>query len=1064
MSLLRNGLALVCAAWLLYLSSLAAAAPIPNDLTDDTPAAILYSGDPEQNPLVHLSTVDQTILATTTPLCPYDVHLDGQWEGSLFASDGKVYFGTSSHAPHTSALFMQYDPITGQVHKLGVLNDIVHEDANVLRPQGKLHSAITECNGYLYFSTYYGYEGGTYPGGHVIRYKLGSYEANPAAPVFKDLGIPCGGGIIYTATTADPVNHLVWVNSNGNIYNYDTTPSDSATFTAVVRGTVGGTWGNCFHHYVDSQGNLWTTSQDGGGALFEFPVSGLATTYSAAVPPCRRPDTLAVDPNWQYPWFEWGDKVDSDRFVFNMLYDSFLWILDANQARQGHMDQAFRKVANIGVGGLDTCLAGHTVYWLTSARRWNSYCQFAGPDDPGDANWRYFTSDAKAKDLHLMSLNLDDPRLVAPGYDPNVMDPNLVTDWGRVIDQNGRTPYRCEGMSSDGQRAYLTGDWRNLPTDPNNWHTLKALYLNIDGGYQQIWRGQFFAVVNVSTTNQAPLVSAGVDQTITLPVNSVALSGAVSDDGLPTGAAVTVTWNQSSGPGPVTFGNTSSPSTTATFGSAGTYILRLSASDTALLAYDEVQIIVTVAPPNQAPLVNAGVDQTITLPVDYVTLSGTVSDDGRPAGGSLTTTWSLYSGPGTVAFSNAQAVTTMASFSAAGTYILRLTATDTALWAWDDVQIVVQPAGTLNLLLHLPFDEGTGTAAADTSGNGHIATLFGGAAWTAGKTGSAIQFNKVSAKVTVPSFSLINEFSVAFWFNVPENSGTYYQYMFSWGSVMSPNNVNVWIIEANESSGLGGSLCTDVEDYHDPIYWSDSLAIRNQNIVDGRWHHYCVTVSSLARTTVYLDGVRRSGAPVGGLAIAPATAIYLGGRSDNNTRRFFGGALDDVRVYSQTLSDSDVLALYSAVVNVAPTANAGPDGKVMMPNTLTLVGSISDDGLPNPPAACTAAWSKVSGPGSVTFTNPAALATTANFSAAGTYVLRLSASDSLLSGSDDVTVTVLAAGDFNGDGKVDGLDFLIWQSNYPNFVGGATPDGGDANGDGKVDGVDFLIWQANYHG
>jgi hypothetical protein len=203
---------------------------------------------------------------------------------------------------------------------------------------------------------------------------------------------------------------------------------------------------------------------------------------------------------------------------------------------------------------------------------------------------------------------------------------------------------------------------------------------------------------------------------------------------------------------------------------------------------------------------------------------------------------------------------------------------------------------------------------------------------------------------------------------------------------------------------------------------------------------------------------------VGGLAIAPATAIYLGGRSDNNTRRFFGGALDDVRVYSQTLSDSDVLALYSAVVNVAPTANAGPDGKVMMPNTLTLVGSISDDGLPNPPAACTAAWSKVSGPGSVTFTNPAALATTANFSAAGTYVLRLSASDSLLSGSDDVTVTVLAAGDFNGDGKVDGLDFLIWQSNYPNFVGGATPDGGDANGDGKVDGVDFLIWQANYHG
>jgi hypothetical protein len=39
--------------------------------------------------------------------------------------------------------------------------------------------------------------------------------------------------------------------------------------------------------------------------------------------------------------------------------------------------------------------------------------------------------------------------------------------------------------------------------------------------------------------------------------------------------------------------------------------------------------------------------------------------------------------------------------------------------------------------------------------------------------------------------------------------------------------------------------------------------------------------------------------------------------------------------------------------------------------------------------------------------------------------------------------------DFNHDGKVDGLDYLLWQR-------GA----GDANGDSKTDGLDFLIWQS----
>jgi hypothetical protein len=52
-------------------------------------------------------------------------------------------------------------------------------------------------------------------------------------------------------------------------------------------------------------------------------------------------------------------------------------------------------------------------------------------------------------------------------------------------------------------------------------------------------------------------------------------------------------------------------------------------------------------------------------------------------------------------------------------------------------------------------------------------------------------------------------------------------------------------------------------------------------------------------------------------------------------------------------------------------------------------------------------------------------------------------------------------GDFDGDGDVDGADFVAWQTNFPT-QGGAAPEDGDADGDGDVDGADFVVWQTNF--
>jgi MYXO-CTERM domain-containing protein len=101
---------------------------------------------------------------------------------------------------------------------------------------------------------------------------------------------------------------------------------------------------------------------------------------------------------------------------------------------------------------------------------------------------------------------------------------------------------------------------------------------------------------------------------------------------------------------------------------------------------------------NQAPVVDAGVSQLITLGRS-VFLDGTVSDDGLPDG-TLITAWTKESGPGNVTFVNADQADTEAQIDAVGEYTLRLTADDGALQTYDEVVITVedQPA----IMIHAP--------------------------------------------------------------------------------------------------------------------------------------------------------------------------------------------------------------------------------------------------------------------------------------------------------------------------------------------------------------------------
>ena len=97
------------------------------------------------------------------------------------------------------------------------------------------------------------------------------------------------------------------------------------------------------------------------------------------------------------------------------------------------------------------------------------------------------------------------------------------------------------------------------------------------------------------------------------------------------------------------------------------------------------------APANQGLQVQAGADQTIQLPAG-ASLHGSVTENGLlPAPGTVTTTWSETSGPGTAIFADASALQTTVTFSAPGTYVLRLTGDDGTHNVFDELSVIVKP-------------------------------------------------------------------------------------------------------------------------------------------------------------------------------------------------------------------------------------------------------------------------------------------------------------------------------------------------------------------------------------
>ncbi|MBX2898329.1 MAG: tandem-95 repeat protein [Cyclobacteriaceae bacterium] len=188
-------------------------------------------------------------------------------------------------------------------------------------------------------------------------------------------------------------------------------------------------------------------------------------------------------------------------------------------------------------------------------------------------------------------------------------------------------------------------------------------------------------------SNNPPVVNAGLDKTLFLPTNSVNLPGTASDTD---GSITSVEWIKLSGP-TATLTNQTTLTLSLSNLVAGQYTFKLTATDNqGATGSSTVHVTVFPGNVNQAPIANAGANQTIVLPTTTTSLSGSGFD---PDGSIASYSWTQVSGPAT-SLSNINSPTLFVSGLAAGVFQFQLTVTDNLGASGSSVaQVTVVPNG-----------------------------------------------------------------------------------------------------------------------------------------------------------------------------------------------------------------------------------------------------------------------------------------------------------------------------------------------------------------------------------
>ncbi|MFF3374950.1 family 43 glycosylhydrolase [Streptomyces sp. NPDC002680] len=284
-------------------------------------------------------------------------------------------------------------------------------------------------------------------------------------------------------------------------------------------------------------------------------------------------------------------------------------------------------------------------------------------------------------------------------------------------------------------------------------------------------------------------------------------------------------------------------------------------------------------------------------------------------------------------------------YAQAGTFTVKGDlAGDSAIGVTAEVTVSAEgPDIPADLLLHYDFDETGGSIARDSSGHGYHGTYVRTPDFGTGVEGGSFKMSggnssSSSPYVKIPNGVLKDTTSVTVSTYVKWKGGDNFQWLFGLG----PDS-NKYLF-ATPSNG-GGKLFSAIT----RATWSgEKQMIGGSQLTAGQWKHLTVTLNGETETAIlYVDGAEA--ARVSGVTVKPSELYdsakdYSGyiGKSLYSPDPYFGGEVDDFRIYNRALTPAEVLEISGNTTGIAAATHPAlktdaiitdKDSKIVLPLT-----------------------------------------------------------------------------------------------------------------------------------
>ncbi len=205
------------------------------------------------------------------------------------------------------------------------------------------------------------------------------------------------------------------------------------------------------------------------------------------------------------------------------------------------------------------------------------------------------------------------------------------------------------------------------------------------------------------------------------------------------------------------------------------------------------------------------------------------------------------------------------------------------------------------------FGEDSGTIAYDSAGD-NDGNLINGPVWTSGIIDGALEFDGVNDYVKVPDDQsqqiTTNEITISAWIWLETDIGNTQSRIIC----KQEDSEISWGLEIF-GYGYGGSTGNQIV-FHDSDGAFDYYNCMSPTKLNtGRWYHVAVT-DDAGKIRIYLDGQPDWSSNDGyGIPSNINSPIFIGA-TNPGTYLFFGGIIDDVRIYNRALSAGEIMLIY----------------------------------------------------------------------------------------------------------------------------------------------------------